>query len=171
MIGKLFRHLRYKKMIKSSASYLLNDFSNIVNDTVEHFERNGKIRSVLYKEVLKFESTVFTLWLFQKSNVFPVTLHKIILDEVHNQYFERLRKNGFDFKLREAIGGELNSRYKIYNETISQNEDASKIGTKFIRFLTENAKVDLDMSDILIPMYIMEKTKPRFQEYRKVVNI
>ena len=171
MIGKFFKNLRYKKMVKSSASFLLNDFSIIVNDTVEHFERNGKMKSALYKEVLKFESTAFILWLFQNSNLFPVALHKIILDELHNQYFESLRKNGYDFKLREAIGGELNVRYKVYNETISQSEDASKIGAKFIRFLTDKSKVDLDMSDILIPLYIMEKTKPRFQEYRKVVNI
>lgn len=44
-------------MIKISSSFILEEFANIVNDTIDHLEKEAKIKTPLHKEVLKFEST------------------------------------------------------------------------------------------------------------------
>lgn len=54
---KFFRHLKYRKMIKTGSSILLADFAEIVNGLISHLERDGRVKTALHKEVLKFEST------------------------------------------------------------------------------------------------------------------
>lgn len=67
MMMKFLKHRRYKKMIRVSASFILNEFAVIVDDTIEHFEADGTVRNAVYKESLKLESMVLVLWLFQKA--------------------------------------------------------------------------------------------------------
>jgi len=136
MIGKFLRHRRYKKMIKVSSSFILEEFARIVNDAINHFEKEGKIKSPQHKEVLKFESTALIFWLFQKADIFSELWHKLILDEIHNQYYLSLRKHGYDSKMRQTVCDDFNLRYKTYNDSFRENNDLSIVGAKFVRFLT-----------------------------------
>lgn len=168
MILKFFRHRRYKKMIRVSSSFILGEFAKIVSDTIDHFENNGTVRSSVYKEALKFESMVLVFWLFQKTDVFTDPWRKLVLDEVHHQYFENFRSHGYTFEMRKRVSDEINVRYRTYNEAI-QSGNLSEVGTKFARVLAEKSMVDLNANDILIPMYIVEKATPKFQEFRDVM--
>ncbi len=170
MIGKFLRHRRYKKMIKVSSSFILEEFANIMNDAMNHYEKEGKIKSPVYKEALKFESTAFIFWLFQKTDIFPELWHKLILDEIHDQYYSRLRKHGYDSKMRQVVCDDFNLRYKTYTDVFREDQDLSKVGAKFVSFLTERSKADLDMKDMLIPLYLVEKVTPKFQEFREVIK-
>jgi len=170
MIGKFLRHRRYKKMIKVSSFFILEEFARIVNDAINHFEKEGKIKSPEHKEVLKFESTALIFWLFQKTDIFPELWHKLILDEIHNQYYSSLRKHGYDSKMRQTVCDDFNLRYKTYNDSFREDNDLSKLGAKFVKFLTERSKVDWDINDILIPLYLVEKVTPKFQEFREVTK-
>lgn len=170
MLGKLLKHRKYKKMIKVSSSFILEEFTKIVDETVKHFEKEGQIKSPEQKEVLKFEATALVFWLFQKTDIFPELWHKLVLDEVHNQYYERLRKHGYDSKMRQLVCDDFNLRYKKYNEMFGENQDLSKVGAKFAHFLSERSKIDLDVKDIMIPLYITKKLTPKFKEFREVMK-
>ena len=41
MFKKFLRHQKYKKMIKGSSSFILEDFALIVLDTIDFFEKKG----------------------------------------------------------------------------------------------------------------------------------
>ena len=170
MIRKFLRHRRYKKMIKASSSFILEGFSRIVNDAINHFEKEGKIKSPLFKEVLKFKSTALIFWLFQKTDIFPELWHKLILDEIHNQYCSILRKHVYDSKMRQTFCDDFNLRYKTYNDSFREDNDLSSVGAKFVKFLTERSKVDWDKNDLLIQLYLVEKATPKFQEFREVTK-
>lgn len=170
MIIKFLRHRRYKKMIRVSASFILNEFALIVDETIEHFEANGIVRNAVYKEALKLESMVLVLWLFQEADVFSDPWHKLILDEVHNQYFEGFRKHGYTFEMRKKITDHINMRYSAYNETV-ESGNLSGIGTDFARILAEKSKVDLSANDILVPMYIIERTTSKFEDFRVIIGV
>ena len=170
MIGKFLRHRRYKKMIATSSSFILEEFACIINDAIDHFEKEGKIKSPMYKEVLKFESIAFVIWLFQKTDIFPELWHKLILDEIHNQYFSNLKKHGYSSSMRQAVCDDFNLRYKTYNDTFRESNDLSRVGANFVKLLTERSKVELDLQDILIPLYLAEKVGPKFQEFREVTK-
>ena len=157
-------------MIKKSSSFILEEFAIIVNDAINHFEKEGKIKSSEYKEVLKFESTVLIFWLFQRTDIFPELWHKLILDEIHDQYYSRLKKHGYDSKMRQAVCDDFNLRYKTYNEVFQGDHDFSRIGAKFVSFLTERSKTELDVKNMLIPLYLVEKVTPKFQEFREVTQ-
>ena len=77
MLGKFLKHRKYKKMIKVSSSFILEEFAKIVNETIEHFEKEGQIKSPEQKEVLKFEATALVFWLFQKTGMFPEAWHNL----------------------------------------------------------------------------------------------
>jgi len=157
-------------MIKESSSFILEEFASIVNEAINHFEKEGKIKCLEHKEVLKFESTALIFWLFQKTDIFPESWHKLILDEIHNQYYYRLKKHGYDSKMRQIVCDDFNLRYKTYNDSFREDNDLSIIGAKFVKFLNERSKVDWDISDILIPLYLAKKVTPKFQEFREVTK-
>ena len=163
-----FSNWKRKKMIKKSSSFIIDELAEIVIETVDHFEKEGNIKNPTQKEGLKLESTIFVFWLFQKSNVFPNQLHKLINDEIHDQYFEKLRKHGYEYEKRKRISEEFNARYKTYNELFPPDGDPIIIALSFAQSLAEKSKVDLDKSHALIPYYLIEKTTPKFQEWRKV---
>ncbi|MDZ7642181.1 MAG: hypothetical protein U5J62_09185 [Desulfurivibrio sp.] len=168
MIGKFLRHRKHKKMIAASSSFILEEFEYIINEAIDHFEKEGRIKNNLYKEVLKFESIAFVIWLFQKTDIFPDLLHKLILDEIHDQYYSELKTNGYSSSLRQAVCDDLNIRYKTYNDSFRGSKDLSIVGTNFIRFLAEKSKVDLDIQDIFMPLYLAEKVTPKFEEFRAI---
>jgi hypothetical protein len=170
MIGKFLRYQRYKKMIKVNSSFILEEFAGLINDTISHFEKEGKLRSPEYKELLKFESMALSIWLFQKSDIFPELVHKLVLDEIHNQYYSNLKKHGYNSKMRQNVCDDFNLRYKTYNNSFRGDSDLSKVGFIFTKFLSERSKVDWDVSDIVIPLYLAKKVMPKFQEFREVVN-
>jgi hypothetical protein len=170
MIWKFLRHRRYKKMIKVSSSFVLEEFAQIVNDAINHFEAEGQIKGVEQKELLKFEATILLFWLFQKTDMFPELWHNLILDEIHDQYYSRLRKHGYDTKMRQAVCDDFNLRYKAYNEAFRENQDLSMVGAKFISLLTGRSKIEWNIKDILIPLYLVKKVTPKFEEFREVIK-
>ena len=170
MIKKFLRHAKYKKMIKVNSSFILEEFAQIVNDAINHFEKEGQIKSAVQKELLKYESTILLFWLFQKIDVFPEPWRKLVLDEIHNQYHDNLRKNGYDYKMRKIVEDDMNLRYETYNNVFREYQDLSKVGIKFVRFLTERAKTDWDIDDLIIPLYLTEKVMPKFEEFRAMMK-
>ena len=170
MLLKFLKHRKYKKMIKGSSSFILEEFALIVNETIENFEKEGQIKSSEQKEVLKFELTALVFWLFQKTDMFPELYHKLLLDEIYKQYYDRLRKYGYNFKMRQVVADDFNMRYKIYNKSFSKDQDLAKVGAKFVRFLSERSKTDLDVKDMIIPLLLTEKLTPKFKEWREVMK-
>jgi hypothetical protein len=170
MLGKFLRHRKHKKMIKDSSSFILEEFAVIVNETIDHFEKEGQLKSSEQKEVLKFEATALSFWLFQKMGMFPEEWHNLLLDEIHNQYYERLRKHGCDSKMRQLVCDDFNLRYKTYNEAFGKDQDLSRVGAKFARFLSKRSKTDLDIKDMMIPLYLTQKLTPKFEEFREVMK-
>jgi len=170
MFKKFLRHQKYRKMIKVGSSNILEEFAQIVLDTTNFFEKEGQIKSAEKKEWVKYESMALLFWLFQKTDVFPESWHKLILDEIHNQYHDRLRKHGYDYKMRQKVEDDMNLRYKTYNDVFRENQNLSKVGVKFVRFLAERTKTDWDIGDLEIPLYLVEKVMPKFEEYRAMMK-
>jgi hypothetical protein len=153
-------------MIKVSSYFVLETFAKITTEAIEHFNPQNSEK----KEVLKFESIAYLIWLFQTSDIFPDLWQRLILDEMHNQYFERLRKNGYDSKMRQLVCDDFALRYKTYSGIMLEGADFSRVGARFIRFLSERSKTDLDIKDMMIPLYLAEKVSPKLQEFREVVR-
>ena len=170
MLLKFLKHRKYKKMIKGSSSFILKEFAVLVDETIEHFEKEGQIKSPEQKEVLKFELTALVFWFFQKTDMFPGLYHKLLLDEIHKQYYDRLRKHGYDFKMRQIVADDFNLRYKTYSEALGKDQDLAKVGAKFIRFLSDRSKTDLDIKDMMVPLLLTEKLTPKFKEWREVMK-
>jgi len=171
MLQKFLRHRKYKKMIRVSSEFILEEFANIVNDTINHLEKEGRIKTPLHKEVLKFESTALVFWLFRGSNIFPELLHRLTLDEMHNQYYARLKKHGYNRNTVQTVCNNVNLRYKTYDKFTDHADDFVKVGTAFARFISERSKTDLDATEIVIPAELMEKATSKFVEFRNVIKI
>lgn len=158
-------------MIKASSSFILEEFANIVNDTINQLEKGGRIKTPLHKEVLKFESTALVFWLFRGSDIFSEPLHKLTLDEMHNQYYARLKKHGYDRNAVQAICDNLNLRYRTYDKYTDSANDFVKIGTNFAKFVNERSKTELDATEISIPAGLIEWTTMKFKEFREVMKV
>lgn len=165
-----FRHRKYKKMIRTSSSFILEEFANIVNDIINRLEKSGRIKSPLHKEVLKFESTALVFWLLRGSNIFPEPLHKLTLDEMHDQYYARLKKHGYDRNAVQIVCDDLNLRYRTYDKFTDSANDFVKVGTNFAKFVSERSKTDLDATEIMIPAELLEQTTAKFKEFREVMK-
>jgi len=170
MLLKFLKHRKYKKIVKSNSFFILEEFALIVNEIIEHFEKEGQIKRPEQEAVLKFELTALVFWLFQKTDMFPELYHKLLLDEIHKQYYDRLRKYGYDFKMRQVVANDFNVRYKTYNESFGKDQDLAKVGAKFSRFLSERSKTDLDIKDMMIPLLLTEKLTSKFKEWRDVLK-
>ena len=157
-------------MIKVSSLFILEEFALVITDTIAHFEKEGQIKNSTHKEILKIEATALLFWLFQKIDMFPDLWRKLILDEIHDQYYSRLRKYGYDSKMRQAVCDDFNLRYKTYNDVFREDQDFSRVGAKFVFFLTERSKVEWDIKDMLIPLYLVKKVTPKFEEFREVMK-
>lgn len=158
-------------MIRKSASFIMGEFSSIIIDTIDHFEKEGLIRSPDYKEALRFESTVLLYWIFQKTSIFDKLWLKLLLDEMHDQFYSTLKKNGFNREALQRVSNDFNERYKTYNDSFGKDTDGlSRVGVKFIRFLTDCAKVELKKEDLLIPIYLIQKVTPKFEEFKTVME-
>lgn len=150
--------------------FILEELENIINDAINRLEKGGRIKNPHHKEALKFESTAFVFWLFLRSNTFPSLVHKLILDEMHNQYFLNLKKHGYDRNSRQAVCDDFNLRYKIYNKFADDTDDFVRIGTNFARFVSERSKTDFDAMEIMIPCELIEPTTQKINEFREVIN-
>ncbi|MBU4339067.1 hypothetical protein KKD57_05975 [Patescibacteria group bacterium] len=170
MLRKFFRHRKYKKMIKGSSSFIIEEFAKIVAETIEHFKKEGKIKTPEKKEVLKFEATALVFWLFRGATMFEKTWHRLLLDEIHHQYYKQLRKRGYDFKLRQIVNDDFNLRYKTYDDALGDDNDFAKVGIKFVRFLSERSKTDLDVTDMMIPLCLTKKLTPKFEEWKEMMK-
>lgn len=157
-------------MIRDSSSFILEEFAKIIAETVEHFEREEQIKTPEQKEVMKFEATALVFWLFQKTDMFPGLYHKLLLDEIHKQYYNRLKKHGYDFNMRQTVCDDFNLRYKTYNEAFGKDQDLSQVGAKFVWFLSERSKSELDIKDMMIPLLLTKKLTPKFKEWREVMK-
>lgn len=167
---KFFRHLKYKKIIKTGSSFLLADFAEIVNNIINRLEKDGRIKTPLHKEVLKFESTALVFWLFRGSSIFPELLHKLTLDEMHDQYFARLKKHGYDRNAVQVVCDDLNLRYRTYDKFTDNTNDFVKVGTSFAKFVSEISKTDLDATEIMISAELLERATAKFKEFRNVMK-
>ena len=170
MLKKFLRHRKYKRMIRVNSSFILKEFAVIVNETIEHFEKEEQVKSTEQREILKFELIALVFWLFQKTDTFPEVWHKLLFDEIHNQYYNRLKKHGYDSKMCQLVCDDFNLRYKTYNNSFQEDQDLSKVGAKFIRFLTKRLKTDWDVKDVMIPLYLTRKLTPKFKEFRAVMK-
>lgn len=170
MLKKFLRHRKYKKMIKDSSSFILEEFSKIVMNTVKYFEEEGQIKSNTQKELLKFEAMILIFWIFQKTTIFEKLWHKLLLDEIHNQYYDGLKRSGYDSKMRELVSNDINLRYRTYNEAFGSEHDLTKVGIKFVRFLSERSKTELDVKDMLIPLHLNEELIPKFKEWSETMK-
>ena len=158
-------------MIKGSSSVILEEFVLIINDTIEHFEKEKQIKSAEQKEVLKFESTALVFWVFQKTSMFPALIHELLLDEIHKQYYARLRKHGYDYKMLQIVSDDFNVRFKKYNKSFGKDDELVKVSLDFLSFLPERFKADLDFSEVMtIPFLLINKLTPKFKEWSDVVK-
>ena len=98
MIGLFLKHMRLKKMIRTSYSFILKESAKIIGKVVDHFSKEGHIKSELHQEVLKLELTAALFWFLQRSGIFPEVIMILLLSDMHNQYYSRLRKHGYDSK-------------------------------------------------------------------------
>ena len=170
MLFKFLKHRKYKKLVRKSAEFILGEFAEITNSVIEDFERKDKLQSPLQKEVLKFETTAYVFWLFQKTDVFSEVWHKLLLDEIHNQYYNRLKKHGYNFELRQLVANDFNLRYQTYNDVFNQDKDIVRIGASFVHFLNERSKSNYVLEQMNIPLYLTDKVTAKFIEWRKEMN-
>ena len=164
-----FRNRKYKKMIKVGATRVLEDFAQIINDTISHLEKEDRIKSPIHKEVLKLECTAVVFWFFRYSDVFPESIRRFTLDEVHQQYLSSLKRNGYSRDQVQAVCDELNERYKTYDAFMSKAEDFVGVGTSFARFVSENAKTGLDATEMTIVIDLIDQVRLKFKEYREAM--
>ncbi len=164
------RKLKLKKMIKAGASQVLVDFALIVNDTIVSLESEGRIKSPIHKEVLKFECTAFVFWFFRWNNVFAEPMQRLTLDEVHQQYFSTLKRNGYSSQQVEMVCDDFNHRYKTYDEFVNKAEDFVQVGTCFARFVSERAETQLDLTESIIPVELIDRVTLKFKEYSEIME-
>ena len=157
-------------MIKTGSSILLADFAEIVNSTISRLEKDGRIKTPLHKEVLKFESTAFIFWFFRWNDVFSEPIQRLTLDEVHQQYFSTLKRNGYNREHVRAVCDDFNQRYKTYDEFVGNANDFGKVGTHFARFVSDRAKTELDATETMIPLELIEKVTLKFKEILEVMK-
>lgn len=154
-------------MIEVSSVTILQDLLEICSDCVNHFKKSGLINSLDQEEMIKFEANVLSFWLFQKEAIFPNTIQKLILDEIHNKYYSSLKKAGYNTKLIQSVCDNINLRYKAYNNT-----DLSKveISLDFIKFLSADTKGDVGSEHLVIPLYIIDKVNSKIDEFRNIIK-
>ena len=89
---------------------------------------------------------------------------------MHNQYYDRLKKHGYDRNAVQVVCDDFNLRYKTYDKFTDKAEDFVKVGTSFAEFVSERSKTALDATEIAIPAELMEKATSKFSEFRKVMK-
>lgn len=169
-LQKFFHHRKFRNKIKANSAFILEEFANIVTDTITRLEKNGRIKTPLHKEVLKFESTALVFWLFRGSSMFPEPVHKLTLDEMHGQYYARLKNHGYDRNTVQAVCDDLNLRYRTYDKFTGSADDLAKAGTNFAKFVSERSKTGLDVMEIMISGELIERTTMKFKEFREVIK-
>jgi hypothetical protein len=170
MILKFFRHRRYKKQLRKNADFVLFEFTKIINSAIDKFEKEGLVQKSLQKEVLKFESTALLFWLFQKTDIFSETWHMLLLDEIHAQYYDRLRKNGYKFEMRQLVADDFNIRYRSYNKIFHEDGDMVRIGITFIKFFNERSKSNLKIEQMNLPLYLTDIASQEFREWKTILE-
>jgi hypothetical protein len=155
-------------MIKVSSLTILQDFLEISKDCVDHFKKSGLLNNSDEEEMVKFEAHILSFWLFQKRAIFSEIIYRLILDEIHNQYYKILKRNGYTNKLIDTICDNINLRYKTYNDTdLSDTE----ISLDFIKFLSKDVKDDnIGSKHITIPLYIINKTNKKINEFNNIIK-
>lgn len=158
-------------MIKKGASFVLTDLLEIVNNTVEQLRKEGRIKSPLHETVLKMESTALVFWFLRWNDIFPEPIQRMTLDEVHQQYFASLKKHGgLDRHEVKKVCGELNHIYKTYDGFVHSPNDFVKIGTEFAKSVSTGAKTELDLTESVVPIDLIEQVRSKFKKYREVME-
>lgn len=170
MIQKFFRNQRYRKQVKRSSEFILEEFAVIVNNKIIRLEKEHQVKSPLHKEALKFESTALVLWLFRGNSIFPEPLRTSILDEVHNQYYRVLKRHGYNSNAVQAICDDLNLRYRTYDNFNRSTMDLEKIVIAFLKFVDQKSGTGLDVREILIPAELIKSAADKIKEFHKVIE-
>lgn len=158
-------------MIKVGSTVILEDFVQIVDDTLSRLEKEGHIKSPLHRAVLWFESMAIVLWFFRFEDLFSEPLQRLTLDEVHQQFFTGLKKNGGSRELVKSACDKLNERYKTYDALFANAETFVGISTHFVRYVSDDAGTELDATEMMIPLELTEKATLKFDEIREVMKI
>lgn len=170
IISRIFNLWSRRRALRGSAEFILEEFAKTVNAVVAEEKQSDRIKSDLFKEVLKFEALAYVLWLFQGTDIFPENMHKLLLDEIHNQYFSRLRKHGYNTAQVQIVCDEFTVRYKAYGEIFKPNKNLAGVGSRFVRFLAEKSKTAPSLLDMNIPVQLAMKVKPQFDMFREMQN-
>ncbi len=168
MLRKFLRHRKYKKIIRISSAYILVEFVLIVNEMLVQFKDNHLVNNLYAKEILKFESISLQFWLFSNCNILPEPyqpLQKMILDEMHDQYYSALKRQGYTRELVQAVCEDFNKRYETYNDSCS-DVDFARVGSKFLYFVCERSECERELEDLTIPLYLIQLTSERIVTLR-----
>lgn len=90
---------------------------------------------------------------------------------MHQQYFELLKKRGYDRTMVQAVCDDFTVRYKTYDKFMSNRDDFGKVGTSFASFVSEKAKTGLDVTEMMIPLELIEKATLKFDEICEIMKI
>ncbi len=159
-------------MIKVSSINILQDFLEIGQDCVENFKEGNLINKPEQEEMLKFESHALSFWFFQRTSIFPKEIKVLFLDEIHNQYYKSLKRNKYTTELVQAVCDNLNLRYRTYDEALGFNGEFNliKVGTKFVKFLSDDTKDNLGPEYLIIPSYLIDKLTCKIEEIRNIIK-
>lgn len=170
-IGRFFLRREAIKMLRGSASFVLEELAKGVNETIQGLDTDGHIDNPKRKEFLKSEMMILSFWYLQVVAVFPYSWHKLLLDEVHEQYLEALGRHGYDFKMRKYISEIINTRYKTYKEVLDKGAiDYSKLGVLFSKVLSEGTKLESDIVDTAVPVLLLSVLKPKFESFQGMLK-
>ena len=170
MLKKFLEKRKIKKLLQSISDVVIEDIATSGVETIKHLKDVGYVKNKEYEEALSTELTNFGFWLFQSFNKFPESYQKPILDTLYDTWFTRMKKLGADFELRKMMSTEINERLKVYNSTFRDGEDMARVSMKFVRFLSETSKCDLDITDTTIPLIMMENFIKKLNKYPNIGN-
>ena len=168
MFRKFLRHRKYKKIIRISSAYFLKEFALIIDEMLVKFKDNHLVSNLPSKEILKFESISLQFWLLSNCNILSEPLQplqKMILDEMHDQYYSALKRQGYTRELVQAVCEDFNKRYETYNDSCS-DVDFARVGSKFLSFVCERSECERELEDLTISLYLIQLTSERIVTLR-----
>lgn len=160
----------YGKMIEKIPSSVSEDFQEIVNKEIDRLEKEGRIKSPYHKFVLQTESMALVLWFIRWNNALPIPVQEEIFNTTYYQYLAQFKSAGLDEDDIKGLHAEFEEIYPIYDKLVD-GDDFTKIGTSFARSVSEATKTSLDVTEVTIPIDLIEQVKAKLNEYRKMVSV
>jgi len=159
----------YGKMIEKLPPSVSEDFQEIVSNEINRLEKEGRIKSPYHKFVLQTESMALVLWFLRWSDVLPIAVQEEIFNTAYYQYLAQFKSAGLGEGEIKELYTEFEEIYPIYDK-LAVGGDFTKIGTSFAQSISEATKTDLDVTEITIPLDLIEQTKAKLNEYHKIMK-